>query len=111
MPFTHIAHEYQPEQLAKLTEAFDQAWPEVLRVWIKSDDDQVEWLRKRLANYIIACASHGGDFDPVLLCEKAIRALATKPYALADIEYKLKPISEVRGLAEAMPDLAQPSRI
>ena len=31
MPFSHVSNSYQPEQLKKLTEAFDLAWPEIMR--------------------------------------------------------------------------------
>ena len=30
MPFSHVSNSYQPEQLKKLTEAFDLAWPQIM---------------------------------------------------------------------------------
>ena len=30
MPFSHVSNSYQPEQLNKLTEAFDLAWPQIM---------------------------------------------------------------------------------
>ena len=30
MPFSHVANSYQPEQLDKLTEAFNLVWPQVV---------------------------------------------------------------------------------
>jgi hypothetical protein len=74
MPFSHVAPSYQPEQLAKLTEAFNQAWPPVSFNHRADNPVQLEWLRKRLANYILACASKG-EFDPDKLTEHALRAL------------------------------------
>ena len=32
MPFSHVANSYQPEQLDKLTEAFNLVWPQVVLV-------------------------------------------------------------------------------
>jgi hypothetical protein len=77
MPFSHVASEYQPEQLAKLTAAFDQAWPRILLTNGANTPAQLEWLRKRLANYILACASRG-EFDPDKLSTMAVRALVKR---------------------------------
>ena len=33
MPFSHVRNSYQPEQLEKLTEAFDLAWPQIVLQW------------------------------------------------------------------------------
>ena len=30
MPFRHVKDSYQPEQLNKLTEAFDLVWPQIM---------------------------------------------------------------------------------
>ena len=72
MPFTHVASNFQPEQLTNMTAAFARAWPHVCH--IANTPNELEWLRKRLANYILACAG-GGEFDPDKLSELAIRAL------------------------------------
>jgi hypothetical protein len=32
MPFSHVRDQYQPEQIAQLTEAFERAWPQVALV-------------------------------------------------------------------------------
>ena len=74
MPFSHVASSYQPEQLAKLTEAFNQAWPPVSFAHRDCNTAELEWLRRRLANYLLACASTG-EFDPDKLTEQALRAL------------------------------------
>jgi hypothetical protein len=74
MPFSHVASDYEPEQLAKLTAAFDQAWPQVLLAKGASTPAQLEWLRKLLANYILDCASRS-EFDPEKLSEIALRSL------------------------------------
>jgi hypothetical protein len=42
MPFSHVSLEYQPEQLAHMTAAFDQAWPEVLLARGASTPSQLE---------------------------------------------------------------------
>jgi hypothetical protein len=73
MPFSHVRDQYQPEQIAQLTEAFERAWPQVALVNGAGIPVELELLRQRLANYIMACASQG-DFDPEKLAEQAVRA-------------------------------------
>jgi hypothetical protein len=77
MPFSHAARDYQPEQLAKLTAAFDQAWPQVLLANGASTPAQLKRLRQRLADYILDCAS-GGEFDSEKLREMALHALVRR---------------------------------
>ena len=72
MPFSHVASQYQPEQLESLSAAFDKAWPQVL-LSKRPNPEQLEWLRRRLANYILACASQR-QFDPDKITEQALRA-------------------------------------
>ena len=43
MPFSHVRDEFQPEELAKLTEAFNLAWPEVLLARGASTQPQLGW--------------------------------------------------------------------
>lgn len=74
MPFSHVAPVFQPEQIAKLTAAFDQAWLQLSFAHRTNTPLELEWLRRRLANYLLACAS-GGEFDPDKLAEQALRAL------------------------------------
>lgn len=74
MPFSHVAPVLQPEQLAKLTAAFDQAWSQLSFAQRADTPLELEWLRRRLANYLLACASRG-EFDPDKLTEQALRAL------------------------------------
>ena len=57
MPFSHVAASYQPEQLAKLTEAFHRVWPRVFLANGGDSDDELNRLQQRLANYLLACAS------------------------------------------------------
>jgi hypothetical protein len=74
VPFSHVASDYNADQLAKLTDAFNKAWPQVLLAKGASTPAQLEWLRKLLANHILDCASRG-EFDPEKLSGMALRAL------------------------------------
>jgi len=74
MPFSAVKDEFQPEELAKLTDAFHLAWPEVLIARGASTPAQLGWLRQTLAGYIIASARLG-EFDPVKLKKEAVAAL------------------------------------
>ena len=74
MPFSHVPPVFQPEQLVRLTAAFDQAWPQLSFAHRADTPLELEWLRRRLANYLLACASRG-EFDPDKLTEQALRAL------------------------------------
>ena len=90
MPFSHVRHSYQPEQLANLTEAFNLAWPQIMLANRAATDIELEGLRQRLANFIVACASRG-EFDPARLRDTAFRAF--------------QPTSTMKrdGMAEALP--------
>jgi hypothetical protein len=77
MPFSQVASHFEPEQLAQLSAAFDEVWPRVLLANASGPKGQAEWLRKRLANYLLACASNG-EFNPDKLTEQAIRALTRR---------------------------------
>ena len=72
-----LASDSQPEQLAKLTAAFDRAWPRVFLA--NGANTRAEWetLRQRLADYILTRASRG-EFDPNMLAEQAVRALVKR---------------------------------
>ena len=76
MPFSHVSNSYQPEQLQKLTEAFDLAWPQIVLSYGAATDIQLEQLRQRLANFIVACACRG-EFQPEKLVQTALRAFTT----------------------------------
>jgi hypothetical protein len=73
VPFSHVASDYNADQLAKLADAFNKAWPQVLLAKGASTPAQLEWLRKLLANHILDCASRG-EFDPEKLSEMATRS-------------------------------------
>ena len=89
MPFSHVASAFQPEQLAKLTEAFNLAWPQIMLANRAARDIELERLRQRLANFILACASRG-EFDPARLRDTAFRAFQpTSP-------------TKLHGMAEAL---------
>lgn len=75
MPFSSVAAFYQPEQLSKLTDAFNRAWPTLYFANRLDNAVQSAWLRKRLADYILACANRG-EFEPDKLAEQALRALS-----------------------------------
>ena len=77
MPFSHVANSYQPEQLDKLTEAFNLVWPQVVLAKGTATDIELERLRHRLANFIVACASRG-ECEPEKLRQTAFRAFLPK---------------------------------
>ena len=77
MPFSHVSNSYQPEQLHKLTKAFDLAWPQIVLTYGPATDLQLEQLRQRLANFIVACACRG-ELEPEKLVQTALRAFATR---------------------------------
>ena len=77
MPFSHVANSYQPEQLDKLTEAFNLVWPQVVLANGTATDIELELIRHRLANFIVACASRG-EFEPEKLMKIALRAFLPK---------------------------------
>jgi len=90
MPFSHVRSSYQPEQLDKLTEAFNLVWPQVVLANGAATDIELDRIRHRLATFIVACASRG-EFEPEKLRETAIRAFLPKS-------------STTRGeMAEALP--------
>ena len=53
MPFSHVAPVFQPEQIAKLTAAFDQAWLQLSFAHRTNTPLELEWLRRRLANHLL----------------------------------------------------------
>lgn len=77
MPFSHVRNSYQPEQLDKLTEAFNLVWPQVVLANGTATDIELERIRHRLANFIVACASQG-EFEPEKLRGTALRAFLPK---------------------------------
>ena len=77
MPFSHVANSYQPEQLDKLTDAFNLVWPQVVLANGTATDIELELISHRLANFIVACASLG-EFEPEKLRETALRAFLPK---------------------------------
>jgi SpoU rRNA methylase family enzyme len=78
MPFSHVANSYQPEQLDKLTEAFNLVWPQVVLANGTATDIELERIRHRLANFIVACASRG-EFEPEKLRETALAIIVREP--------------------------------
>jgi hypothetical protein len=76
MPFSHVRHSYQPEQLASLTEAFNLVWPEIMLANGAATNNQLDRLRKSVANFILTCACRG-EFEPEKLKEIALRAFAS----------------------------------
>ena len=77
MPFSHVSDSYQPEQLKKLTEAFDLAWPQITHAQSTATEIQLEQLRQRLGNFIVACACRG-EFEPEKLAQTALRAFTNR---------------------------------
>ena len=92
MPFSHVVAAYEPEQLAKLTEAFDRAWPQVsLASGMPDGPAELERLRQSLCNYLLASR---GEFDPQKLAVQALLTLikrdrtapsSQRPTAYADV--------------------------
>ena len=98
MPFSHVRNSFQPEQLDKLTEAFNLAWPQIMLANRAATDIELEGLRQRLANFIVACTSRG-EFDPARLRDTAFRAFRPKSSMKRD------------GMAEALPRPAYPREV
>jgi hypothetical protein len=73
MPLSQFRSHYKPDQHAKLVEAFNLVWPKVMLAKPVANTAQLEWLRERLENFIVACAS-GGEFEPERLRATALRA-------------------------------------
>jgi hypothetical protein len=74
MPFREVASDFQPDELDKLTAAFDGAWQRLVVANGVDTDLQIELLRKTLAQHIIAYAKTG-QLDPEKLKDSALRAL------------------------------------
>ena len=78
MPFREVASFFQPEQLDNLNAAFDAAWQQLLAVNVDvGTEPQIEFLRKKLAQHIIASACTG-QRDVEMLTENALRALGKR---------------------------------
>ena len=77
MPFRQVSNSYQPDQLNKLSQAFELVWPHIVDKYGAATDVQLESLRTRLANFIVACACHG-ELDPDRLRQTALRAFNGK---------------------------------
>ena len=63
MPFSHVRNRFQPEQVDELPEAFNLVWTEIRLANGAATFVQLEQLRRRVANFLVACASNG-DFTP-----------------------------------------------
>jgi hypothetical protein len=66
---------FQPRKQQLST--FDLAWPQIVLPYGPATDLQLEQLRQRLANFIVACACLG-EFEPEKLCQTALRAFITR---------------------------------
>jgi hypothetical protein len=75
MPFRKVASDFQPDELDKLTAAFNGAWQQL--VVANGADTELQLLRTTLAQHIIACA-RTGQFDPEKLKHSALRALMNR---------------------------------
>jgi hypothetical protein len=74
MPFREVASDFQPDELDKLTAAFNGAWQQLLVANAVDTELQGELLKTTLAQHIIACA-RSAQFDPEKLKDSALRAL------------------------------------
>lgn len=77
MPFSEFIRSYAPDQLAKLTEAFDLTWPELLLAYRAKTPAQLEGMRRALASYILSCAKRG-EFDPITIKKHAVRFMSNR---------------------------------
>jgi CHAD domain-containing protein len=77
MPFREVASSFQPDELDKLNAAFDAALQQLL-AFNGGTDAEIELLRKKLAQHILASASTG-QRDVEVLKENALRALMKRP--------------------------------
>jgi hypothetical protein len=77
MPFREVALDFQPDELDKLTAAFNGAWQQLVVANGADTELQIELLRTTLAQHIIACA-RTGQFDPEKLKHSALRALMNR---------------------------------
>ena len=91
MPFSHVAPAYEPEQLAKLTDAFDRAWPQVfLASGAPESPAELERLRQSLCNYLLASR---GEFDPQKLAVQALLALIKRDRTASILDMPLNRFS------------------
>ena len=74
MPFREVTSDFQPDELDKLTAAFNAAWQQLGVANGVNAELQIELLRKKLAQHIIDCA-RSGQLDPEKLKDSALRAL------------------------------------
>jgi hypothetical protein len=74
MPFREVASDFQPDELDKLTAAFNGAWQQLVIANGVDTELQIELLRKQLAQHIVAFA-RTGQLDPEKLKDSALRAL------------------------------------
>ena len=72
MPFSDAS--YDPQTLALLTQAFEEAWREVQTWHPGSTADDLVTTRKMMALKIMT-AAHKGEFDPERLRLLALRAV------------------------------------
>ena len=89
MPLSQIRSHYKPNQHAKLVEAFNLVWPKVMLAKPVANTAQLEWLRERLENFIVACAS-GGEFEPERLRATALRAFTKQSRGMSTGEPNAK---------------------
>jgi hypothetical protein len=74
MPFREVASSFQPDELTRMTAAFDDAWQQLVVANDVNTELQIELLRTMLAEHIITCA-RTGQFDPEKLKDSALRTL------------------------------------
>jgi hypothetical protein len=74
MPFREVASDFQPDELDRLTAAFNGAWQQLVVANGLDTELQIELLRQKLAQHIMACA-RSGQLDPDKLKDSALRAL------------------------------------
>jgi hypothetical protein len=82
-----------------LTAAFNNAWPALHHANKLDSAAHSEWFRKRLADYILACAS-SGEFDANKLAEQVVRALSRSRALMGFTRWPLVQAIKVMPLTE-----------
>ena len=89
MPLSRFRSDYKHDQYAKLVEAFNLVWPQIMLAKPVANTAQIEWLRERLENFIVACAS-GGEFEPERLRATALLAFTKQSRGMSTGEPNAK---------------------
>ena len=77
MPFRQFAPFFEPEELDKLTAAFNETWQELEAAGMDlTSEPEVSLVKRKLAQRILVSATAGGIRDVETLKEQALRSLS-----------------------------------